>query len=69
VREGFAREADTLPPRNLKQSMITGPASGHVVELEPMLDEYYQLMGWDNRGLPTTERLTELGLEMLLEGV
>ncbi|MGD2155427.1 MAG: aldehyde ferredoxin oxidoreductase family protein [Anaerolineales bacterium] len=66
VREGFAREADTLPSRNLIQPMTTGPASGQVVELEPMLDEYYHLMGWDSRGVPMTEQLTSLGLEMLL---
>lgn len=62
VREGFARAADTLPARNLTQPMTAGPASGQVVELEPMLDEYYHLMGWDSQGVPTTERLAELGL-------
>jgi aldehyde:ferredoxin oxidoreductase len=62
VREGFARAADTLPARNLTQPMTAGPASGQVVELEPMLDEYYRLMGWDSQGVPTTERLAELGL-------
>jgi len=62
VREGFARAADTLPERNLSQSMVGGPASGHVVELEPMLDEYYRLMGWDENGVPTDERLRDLGL-------
>jgi aldehyde:ferredoxin oxidoreductase len=62
VREGVARESDTLPARNLTQPMATGPAVGQVVELEPMLDEYYRLMGWDNNGIPTSERLSQLGL-------
>jgi len=32
-------------------------------EYNRMLDEYYQLRGWDkNTGLPTTEKLVELGL-------
>jgi hypothetical protein len=26
-----------------------------VVELEPMLDEYYALMGWDSNGVPQAE--------------
>jgi aldehyde:ferredoxin oxidoreductase len=42
--------------------MKSGPASGQVVELEPMLDEYYRLMGWDAQGIPTRERLENLGL-------
>lgn len=62
VREGFSRAADTLPARNLTQPMKNGPASGQVVELEPMLDEYYRLMGWDAHGIPTRERLENLGL-------
>jgi aldehyde:ferredoxin oxidoreductase len=67
VREGFSRAADTLPARNLTQPMAAGPASGQVVELTPMLDEYYRLMGWDAQGIPTPERLAELGLEKLME--
>jgi aldehyde:ferredoxin oxidoreductase len=34
-----------------------------VVELEPMLDEYYAARGWDvATGLPTQEKLAQLGL-------
>ena len=62
VREGFRRAADTLPDRNLAQPMVGGPADGHVVELAPMLDEYYRLMGWDTEGVPTPERMQELQL-------
>jgi aldehyde:ferredoxin oxidoreductase len=67
VREGFSRAADTLPARNLTQPMAAGPASGQVVELAPMLDEYYRLMGWDAQGIPTREQLKELGLEKLMK--
>lgn len=62
VREGFHRSADTLPDRNLSQPMVGGPADGHVVELAPMLDEYYRIMGWDSNGVPTPERMKELQL-------
>lgn len=62
VREGFTRAHDTLPARNLSQPMAGGPADGQVVELQPMLDEYYSIMGWDAEGIPTPERLRELGL-------
>ncbi len=66
VREGLSRQHDTLPARNLSQPMSDGPAAGQVVELEPMLDAYYRLMGWDAAGIPTPERLRELGLEGIL---
>ena len=62
VREGFSRAADTMPARNLIQPMTVGSAGGQVVDLEPMLDEYYRIMGWDANGVPTPERLKELGI-------
>ena len=62
VREGFSRAADTLPARNLSQPITVGSAGGQVVDLEPMLDEYYRIMGWSLEGVPTPERLKELGL-------
>jgi aldehyde:ferredoxin oxidoreductase len=67
LREGYSRAEDTLPARNLSQPMAGGPAEGQVVELAPMLDEYYRIVGWDQNGVPTPERLRALGLEGLLE--
>jgi aldehyde:ferredoxin oxidoreductase len=68
VREGFARAQDTLPARNLSQPMPDGPARGHVVELDVMLDEYYDLVGWDRDGIPDPETVCALGLDALLTG-
>ncbi|MCK5238690.1 MAG: hypothetical protein KAR33_04020, partial [Candidatus Thorarchaeota archaeon] len=34
------------------------------VDLEPMLDDYYKLRGWDREtGLPTRETIRKLSLE------
>jgi aldehyde:ferredoxin oxidoreductase len=66
VRAGFARQHDTLPARNLEQPLKGGPADGHVVELAPMLDEYYRIMGWDENGIPTWECLNRLDLSKAL---
>jgi aldehyde:ferredoxin oxidoreductase len=66
AREGFDRKQDTLPARNLSQPLADGPAKGQVVELDGMLDGYYARMGWDKNGIPTTQRLGELGLDQLL---
>lgn len=66
VREGLSRAQDTLPARNLNQPLPGGPARGQVVDLDPLLDEYYDLMGWDRSGIPSPETLARLGLERLL---
>ncbi|MGE5543199.1 MAG: aldehyde ferredoxin oxidoreductase family protein, partial [Bacillota bacterium] len=61
VREGLTRADDTLPARFLTEPLgpECGPSSGSVVELDPMLDEYYKSRGWDVRtGLPTQRKLT-----------
>lgn len=65
VREGYIRSDDTLPERCRSQPLPSGPARGEVVDLEPMLDEYYRLMGWDAQGRPTIERLHALELDIL----
>jgi len=69
TREGLTRKQDTLPARNLSQPMPHGPAKGQVVELEPMLDEYYNLVGWDAEGVPTHQQLHKLGLDRLIGSV
>ena len=65
AREGLTRADDTLPRRFLEEPLPegSGPSTGSVIELEPMLEEYYQARGWDGEtGLPTQEKLEELGL-------
>jgi len=69
VREGATRADDTLPPRLLKDPMPEGPAQGQVVNLDPILDSYYEFRGWDNDGKPTKEKLTELGLEWVIDQI
>lgn len=55
-------EKDTLPPRLLREQLPEGPAKGKVSELHTMLEEYYQLRGWDSEGVPTADKVKELGL-------
>jgi len=54
---------DTLPPRFLKAPMPEGASKGQVVHLDVTLPEYYKLRGWDEDGIPTEEKLKELGLK------
>ncbi|HET6475862.1 MAG TPA: aldehyde ferredoxin oxidoreductase family protein [Thermoleophilia bacterium] len=59
---GFTRADDTLPPRLLHEPVPAGPSAGQVVDLPPMLDEYYISRGWDAGGVPSAAKLERLGL-------
>jgi len=59
---GFSRSDDTLPRRLLEEPVTEGPAAGRVVDLAPMLDEYYIARGWDTDGRPRPAKLERLGL-------
>jgi aldehyde:ferredoxin oxidoreductase len=63
LKEGFTAADDTLPGRFLKEPVESGPSSGRVVELEPMLEEYYRFRGYDQDGVPSEDKLKTLGLE------
>ncbi|MGD2015940.1 MAG: aldehyde ferredoxin oxidoreductase family protein [Desulfobacterales bacterium] len=63
VRAGFTRKDDSLPKRLTEEPAPTGPAKGMVCHLEEMLEEYYQLQGWSEDGIPGDEVLSRLGLD------
>ncbi len=65
VREGFSRKDDTLPSRFLTEPLKNaGPATGETVrKLDTLLDEFYQAMGYTSEGIPSAQRLHELGLD------
>ncbi len=70
IREGFRREDDTFPERILTEPIKEGASKGHYIskaELNFMLDEYYSERGWNAKGIPTEEKLSELGLEKIAE--
>jgi len=62
IAAGSGSKDDTLPYRMLHEPMPEGPAKGRVVELAAMLPKFYQVRGWDQNGVPTREKLDELGL-------
>jgi len=67
VREGFSVADDILPERELKEALASGPARGETVDLELLRSEYYQLMGWDEKGVPLEKTLKRLGLTDILK--
>jgi aldehyde:ferredoxin oxidoreductase len=62
TRAGFSRKDDALPSRLTTEPLPDGPAKGMVCHLEEMLDEYYREQNWSADGIPTAERLAQLGL-------
>ena len=62
IKAGFSGKDDTLPQRMLKEPMKKGPTKGQVCKLNEMLPEYYEIRGWDKKGVPTEDTLKSLGL-------
>jgi len=68
-REGIRRKDDQLPERIVREAVPSGPIEGRVLTQEmydQMLDEYYDVRGWDSDGVPTPATIRKLGLEELL---
>lgn len=75
LREGLTRKDDTLPYKVMHDPIPDeGPSKGAYVsqaELDLMLDDYYESRCWTREGVPTKEKLKELGMEdlaLIVEG-
>jgi aldehyde:ferredoxin oxidoreductase len=62
VRLGISRKDDTLPFRSLTFKRAGKGLTPHLPPLGEMLSEYYEYRGWSEDGIPTPEKLKELGL-------
>ena len=63
IREGFTAKDDILPKRfntTPKDSPLKGIDPEQFVQSR---NDYFQLMGWDEEGIPTKETLGKLGIE------
>ncbi|WP_248618343.1 aldehyde ferredoxin oxidoreductase family protein [Natroniella sulfidigena] len=60
---GIDPQEDTLPKRLLEEPLPDGPHQGSVAKLDQLLPNYYTERGWDEEGIPTAEKLTELNLK------
>ena len=72
VREGLRRKDDSLPKKFFEEPLQKGQYAGEVLDrdkFEAMKDEYYEIRGWDREtGIPTPEKLADLGLADAAEG-
>lgn len=63
LRFGAVAGDDTLPETFLKKPIEAGPSRGGRVDLKPMVRDFYEAMGWDEKGIPTGKTLERLGLD------
>jgi aldehyde:ferredoxin oxidoreductase len=73
ARQGLTRKDDIWPDRFFTEPLPEGTAKGSVLSRDTiglLLDEYYELRGWSiTTGLPTKEKLIELGLGDMTTGL
>jgi aldehyde:ferredoxin oxidoreductase len=67
-REGFSRKDDWLPERFFKEPTPIGlpiikDKKIDEVKFKSLIDEYYNLHGWDNNGIPTEKTIRKLGID------
>ncbi|MBI5305705.1 MAG: aldehyde ferredoxin oxidoreductase family protein [Chloroflexi bacterium] len=63
LKLGYDARANEKLPELLTRVLADGGTEGHVVELEPMLREYYTYREWDwESGKPRREKLESLGM-------
>jgi aldehyde:ferredoxin oxidoreductase len=65
LKAGLTKADDNLPKRLLNEAHKSGPSAGVTVNLDAMLPVYYSERGWDEEGVPSQEKLAELGLASL----
>ncbi len=67
LRHGASREDDDLPVRFIEERIPDpGPTQGMTVDVRRMVTDFYDAMGWDANGVPTPDKLRELGLEQFV---
>ena len=62
LKMGLKSKDDRIPDRYRLEPVPEGNSKGETLDLDKMLPEYYQLRGWNEKGIPSSKKLDELGL-------
>ena len=54
LRLGMDPKDDTLPRRFIEEPLPSGPAEGQVIDVDPMVKEFYRIKGWSSEGIPAS---------------
>jgi aldehyde:ferredoxin oxidoreductase len=66
LAEGMDASTDTLPKRFVEEPLPDGPSKGHLIskkDMAYMKQEYYQIRGWSETGIPLDKTLERLRIE------
>ena len=63
VRMGLIPEVENVMPPRFTKPHKSGGAAGKVPDWKKIIKEYWQTKGWDEHGIPTRDKVEELGLE------
>ena len=63
IKLGITRLDDDLPKR-IKIPLKEGGTKSHVPDIERMLYDYYKVRDWNEKGIPKTEKMKELNLDL-----
>lgn len=70
--QGLARKDDYLPKKISENPIQYGPIAGRCINIsmqDTMLNEYYVCRGWDSNGIPSQERVKNLGLSSISQKI
>ena len=65
TRLGISRKDDFLPPRFLTRNRKHEDLTNQLPPLGQLLSDYYEYRGWSEEGIPTPDKVAELGLDRL----
>ena len=70
IRYGWKKADDFRYPKRFMEPVNEGPAAGKIpIGLEEAILDYYKERGWDDEGLPTQNKLMQMGLEDYAEDI
>jgi aldehyde:ferredoxin oxidoreductase len=67
--KGWDRQQDVFADKRCYEPAKRGVYAGRKVPWDEVLDEYYRIRGWSERGLPSIGKLKQLGIEDMAEGL
>ncbi len=62
LKAGIDPSEDKLPKRLIEDAISNGPSKGMKSGLAELLPLYYKARGWDEKGIPTKDKLHSLGV-------
>ncbi|WP_028575537.1 aldehyde ferredoxin oxidoreductase family protein [Desulfonatronovibrio hydrogenovorans] len=67
IREGMDTSDEKLPRRFVEEPLKSGPYKGHRIsqkDMKYLIQDYYKIRGWDEKGLPARDILEKTGVPL-----